>query len=296
MRWLHSYSTNGASDTPSGSESDPRTAYDEPKTSEQLYDSSLTARPPSPWAIPPVRHPFQLATTANRYSTAPPSITSDAPLHPTSHLDLIPTPTTVAMPSQTLTDKDIIPERRPPSRISYRPRPAHHSWIVSNKILSLVIALPSPTILSIIYMVVGHAILRAARSHSSYELVALSSSAKAGAVGGAILTLPIILLLYAVQHMCMDSSNDSSDSSGPDDFFDDESDAGDKAVWRRLRRVLACVLLGAMAMFIGTMASPIGVSILKSSSSTLSAAQATAGATVGGALFFPVVILLCVIL
>jgi len=293
MGWLRSYgSTNGTSDTPSGSESDPRTAYDGPTTSEQLYGSSPTAQPPS-WAIPPVRHPFQLATTANRYSTAPPSITSDTPLHPNRHLELLPPPTTVAMPSQTLTTKNIVTERQPPSRMSYQARPAHHSWIASNKILSLVIALPSPTILSIIYMVVGHAILRAAQSHSSYELVPLSFSVKAGAVGGAILTIPFILLLYAVQHMCMDPSNDSSDSSGPDDFFDDESDVGNQAVWRR---VLACVILGAMAVFIGTMASPIGVSILESSSSTLSAAQATAGATLGGALFFPVVILLCVVL
>jgi len=292
MGWL---GTNRTSDAMSGS---PRTAYDESKSSEQFHGTSSTARSvsPFPWAAAPVRHPFQLTNTSNAYSTAPPSITSDTPLHPTSHLDLLPTPTAAAMPinsSQNPSNNDILPERRPPTRISYRGRPVR-SWIAENRKQSLFIASPFPITLSIVYIVVGHAILRAAQSsqsQSSYELAPLSSSAKAGAVGGAILTLPIMLLLYVVQRMCMGPSN----TSGPDDFFDDESDAGDQVLWRR---ILAYALLDITAVFVGTVAGPIGVSILKSSSSssTLSAAQGAASATIGGMLFLPLIILLCVVL
>jgi hypothetical protein len=157
--------------------------------------------------------------------------------------------------------------------------------------LSFLIALPFPITLSVIYAVVGHAILRVARhssgSQPSYELVPLSSSAAAAAVGGAILTLPVILLLYFAQRLCVESS-------GPDDFFDDESDAGVKTLWRR---VLLYLLVVTIAVLVGAVACPIGISILKTSSSPiLSAAQGAAVATIGGALFVPLIVVLCVVI
>ncbi|KIK64103.1 hypothetical protein GYMLUDRAFT_40351 [Collybiopsis luxurians FD-317 M1] len=302
MGWLTSPDPRSTERTLDGAVySRPSTAsYDEPKSLGHVRGSSSIAHAGSPWSVEPVRHPFQLtATTSDPYSTPPPSITSNTPLHPSSHLDMLPTPTTTGAPMQipAPTHTESGPERRPstrmmmiPSRLSHRASPVH-SWIVRHRFISLLISIPFPVMLSVIYLIVGHTILRAA-GHSAYEFPTLSSSAEAGAVGGAVLTLPIISLLFAIQQMSIGLSNPHS---GPDDFFDDESDAGTEVLWRGL---LAYILVVIIAVFVGTIAGPIGVSILKSSSSgpLLSASQGAIAGVVGGSIFLPVIIGLCVIL
>jgi hypothetical protein len=250
----------------------------------------------SAWVAEPIRHPFQLSSTAY-----PPTNTSNTPLHPNSHTNMpSPPATATASASAPVQSSNNHSERRPPtrtfipSRMSYKG--SHiRSWISRNKILSLFIVLPLPTALCVLYIVVGHAIFRASQHSSgsqSYHDVPLSSSAKAGAVGGAILTLPIAFVLYLIQRITVEPS---SSRSGPaDDFFDDESDVGAADTWRGL---IAYVLAVIVVVFEGVIAGPIGISILRSTSSTpcLSAAQGSLVCVVGGLIFVPLIIGLCVV-
>ncbi|KAF9074221.1 hypothetical protein BDP27DRAFT_1317508 [Rhodocollybia butyracea] len=238
-----------------------------------------------------VRHPFQINnSTNNAYSTASPSLTSDTPLNPTSHLDMLsiasaPVNTAAQLPYDNQSKQHPAVRTTIPSRISHR---RSHSWITRHRNLSLLIALPFPILLSVVYIVVGHAILHA--SKASTEPANLSSSAKIGAVGGAVLTLPALFLLYVIQRLCMEPLT----TSGPDDFFDDESDAGAQVLWRG---ILGYVIVFVMILLIGVPAAPIGLSILRSLSSTtiLSAAQGVEAGVVGGVIFMPIVVVFCVL-
>lgn len=106
--------------------------------------------------------------------------------------------------------------RRPPSRRSQRgvPSPVKAVGI-------LAAFLPIPPVLSVIYLACGHVVLRAAHP-LHYGAVPLISSVRAGAVGGAILALPLAVLLYLLLF--------PTKPPDPEDFFDDEEDSGGLAL------------------------------------------------------------------
>jgi hypothetical protein len=81
--------------------------------------------------------------------------------------------------------------------------------------------LPIPPVLSVIYLACGHVVLRAAHP-LHYGAVPLISSVRAGAVGGAILALPLAVLLYLLLF--------PTKPPDPEDFFDDEEDSGGLAL------------------------------------------------------------------
>ncbi|EAU81653.2 hypothetical protein CC1G_02669 [Coprinopsis cinerea okayama7 len=128
-----------------------------------------------------------------------------------------------------------------------------------------------PLVLSVIYISVGHAVLRAAKPATSiYSRTTLTSSVQAGAVGGAILAIPILLVVYL---MGLFPPGDSPESRGDtrsrgQDFFDDDSDAGlskNLCSPRRLSEYaawLGCVLL---VFGVGAVSGALGVTVLSSS-------------------------------
>ncbi|KAF5391195.1 hypothetical protein D9757_003146 [Collybiopsis confluens] len=278
MGWLGS-----SADSRSVGRADGRTGYEESK--------SLAGR--SSWSVEPVRHPFQLTTTtSNTHAAHSASVGSNAPLHPqSSHLDMLPTPTAVSPPPTILQ-----PERAPsarsatiPSRLTFRTRPTH-PWIVRNRYLPLFLSIPLPLLLSVLYCIIGHAVLRAAQ-HTAYEQAALSSSAIAGAVGGAILTLPILALLFAIQRLTLDPADAISE-----DFFDDDESDAETHFFPRRRRLLLYFFVVIIAVFVGAVAGPIGFSVLKNSSSSLGASHGAVAGVVGGSIVSPLLILSLLVL
>ncbi|KAJ7702352.1 hypothetical protein B0H17DRAFT_1043859 [Mycena rosella] len=175
------------------------------------------------------------------FGTAPAALPHHAPLRPN--------------------DNDNTPGRRSPSRRSQRaaPSPIRAAAI-------LVAFLPVPPTLSVIYMACGHGILRAAHP-AHYRAVPLTSSVSAAAVGGAILSLPLAVLLYLLLF--------PTKPPDPEDFFDDEEDGGGLLSTYGAYAVCSVLLLvlGAISGALGTVCLP---------ANNLSAAEAAEAGIVGG--------------
>ncbi|THU78501.1 hypothetical protein K435DRAFT_876561 [Dendrothele bispora CBS 962.96] len=81
---------------------------------------------------------------------------------------------------------------------------ASHSFLLLPLVLSQVHLIPFFPLLGVLYTLTGHAILRATSSPPSpsdpnpYQTARLISSCQSGAVGGAILAIPLILLFYFI--------------------------------------------------------------------------------------------------
>ncbi|KAJ3854340.1 hypothetical protein EV368DRAFT_80686 [Lentinula lateritia] len=253
------------------------------KTPEQ---SQYLPRQPSPWIVEPIRHPFQLTPTSNAHLIPSSSIISNTHLHSgTNHIAVYPNLVVSRNNPISYTEQQPPSHATIPARVSFRKRHINvKQWVPRNRNLSLFVLSLTTILLSVIHIVVGHAILEAAQP-SSYRIASLSSSAKAGAVGGAVITLPVVFLLHFIQCLCIERS----DSSGPDDFFDDDSDTGNRVLWRRM---FACVVIILMSVFIGVITGPIGVSVLEAATSILmlSVAQSAAAGVIGGLISLPLVI------
>ncbi|KAJ7445744.1 hypothetical protein B0H11DRAFT_399030 [Mycena galericulata] len=158
-------------------------------------------------------------------------------------------------------DNDFILGRRPPSRRSQRsvPSPLKAAAI-------LVGFLPIPPILALIYLACGHAILRAAHS-VHFRAVPLISSVRAAAAGGAILALPLAVLLYLLLF--------PTRPPDPEDFFDDDEDTGEIMTYGSY--AVCAVLL----LTLGTITGALGTVCLPADN-LLSAAQAAEAGIVGG--------------
>ncbi|KIM44333.1 hypothetical protein M413DRAFT_379401 [Hebeloma cylindrosporum] len=121
----------------------------------------------------------------------------------------------------------------------------------------LLMFLPIPPLLSLIYMAVGHAILRATHPQpQSVFRAPVLSSVEAGATGGVILSLPLALLLFILL------SPNPPPSNSRDDFFEDDDSTTDmQARWIRYTGYTVFVLF---VFAIGGVAGPLGVTCLSS--------------------------------
>jgi hypothetical protein len=137
---------------------------------------------------------------------------------------------------------------------SFREKP---SPLPSRPFRLLLIFLPIPPLLSLIYIAVGHAILRVVYPHpDSVFRTPVLSSVEAGATGGVILSLPLALLLFILL------SPNTPPSNSRDDFFEDDDSIRDmQARWLRYTGYAVCVIF---ALAIGGVAGPLGVTCLSS--------------------------------
>ncbi|KAJ7632214.1 hypothetical protein FB45DRAFT_911826 [Roridomyces roridus] len=150
--------------------------------------------------------------------------------------------------------------RRPPSRRSQRAVPGLYKGAA---ILGGFV--PFPPVLAVLYVCTGHGILR----HSARFMAAsLASSARAAATGGAIISLPLALLLYLLLF--------PTKTPDPDDFFDDEEE--DPGSWVLYATYTLC---GALLLTLGTISVALGTVCL-SDSNMLSTSRAAEAGIVGG--------------
>lgn len=155
----------------------------------------------------------------------------------------------------------------------------------------LLIFLPIPPLLSLLYVIAGHAILRQNhRSPTSIYHAPISSSIEAGATGGAILSLPIALILYLL-------ISPSRQSSVPPDFFEDDDSATTGST--RWMMYIGYLASSVFLVGIGAIAGPLGVACLSSSISDakkiLSTGAAAAAGSLGGAVLSIGILLLGVL-
>jgi hypothetical protein len=149
-------------------------------------------------------------------------------------------------------------------------------------LFAFLLFLPVPPLLSMIYIVTGHAILRASRSSpNSIYLSPIVASLEAGATGGVILCLPLALLLYLLVY-----PNKARDS--PEDFFEDDNSAIE--MQEKWLRYIGYAVAAFFFLAIGGIAGPLGVTCLSSGSldefvgdkRLLSTSAAAAAGFVGG--------------
>ncbi|KAF9476153.1 hypothetical protein BDN70DRAFT_882799 [Pholiota conissans] len=228
----------------------------------------------SPMASPP--HPYTLGATHSPTETSFPQ-----PPRQTGHLQQ--------------NASEISTEKRPdpgigfqyslPQRTQTRSLARTQSIIppvTLSPLFILLLFLPVPPLLSIIYIVAGHAILRASNSSpNSIYLSPIVASLEAGATGGVILSLPIAFLLYLLIY-----PNKPRDS--PEDFFeDDNSRVETQEKWLRYTGYAVAAFL---ILAIGGIAGPLGVTCLSTGSldefvgnkRLLSTSAAAAAGFVGG--------------
>jgi len=182
---------------------------------------------------------------------------------PTSLAHNAPLPNTPLRPNDNDTAA-YTPARRPPSRRSQRAVPS------PLKAAAILLAfLPIPPTLSVIYIACGHVVLRAAHQ-ARYGAVPLISSVRAAAAGGAILALPLAVLLYLLFF--------PTKPPDPEDFFDDDEDTGETLT--RYKTYAACavllLVLGAISGALGTVCLPDDL--------MLTAAEAAEAGVLGGAI------------
>ncbi|KAJ7273257.1 hypothetical protein C8J57DRAFT_1506790 [Mycena rebaudengoi] len=158
---------------------------------------------------------------------------------------------------------------RTPSRRSRRSQRTIGSPLKGAAIL--LAFLPLPPLVSVLHVVCGHAILRAAHNRA-FAFAPLAASARAAAAGGAILALPLALLLYLLFFPTRPPE--------PEDFFDDDdSTSGAGAALQTYGFYGACAVLGVV---VGALAGPLGVICLSDRGAALSTGQAAAAGIVGG--------------
>ncbi|KAF8907084.1 hypothetical protein CPB84DRAFT_1769457 [Gymnopilus junonius] len=175
------------------------------------------------------------------------------------------------------------PSRAPPLPLHLRP------------LVLLLLFLPLPPLLSFMYLVTGHAFLRAIEmSPTSIYRTPLLASLEAGATGGVILALPIAFLLYLFLLS-------ARPSSAPEDFFDDDnSSILARAAWVRYTGYIVSAVL---FICIGGAAGPLGVTCLSSGDldafvahkRMLSADAAAAAGLIGGVLVALGILAMCVV-
>jgi hypothetical protein len=151
--------------------------------------------------------------------------------------------------------------------------------------------LPLPPLLSMIYMVCGHAILRQTQaSPTSIYSAPIITSLEAGATGGIIVAIPLAIILYFFLLF------PTRPSTAPADFFED--DTSSTSARRRWMHYLGVCVSVLFAICIGGLSGPLGVACLSHgalgsfvesrrilSPSSAAAAGLLGGGVIGGGLF-----------
>lgn len=168
-----------------------------------------------------------------------------------------------------------VPIGHPQPQTLFLRTPSHQLRLV----VLLLISLPIPPLLSLLYLTAGHAILSQIHtSSSSIYHIPILSSIEAGATGGFIL-LPIAFTLYFLIIY--------NKKPVPDDFFDDDSVITGSIRCTTYVGYLVCLLF---FVGIGGIAGPLGVTCLSSGNSNalvitkkmLSTGDAAAAGFLGG--------------
>ncbi|KIK00601.1 hypothetical protein K443DRAFT_599845 [Laccaria amethystina LaAM-08-1] len=224
------------------------------------YDNPFNAESPSSDSYsPPQPHPYQLAA----YNSSPVESRSPVisyhsrPLEPDKPSESI----TASGHTFTVTQQQQQPQLSLPQ--------FHH--LSNNPLTLFFIFLPIPPLLSLLYIVTGHAILQHHHKSNGPYSAPFSSSAKAGLVGGTILSIPIALLLYLI--LLPTSKPDL-----PEDFFEDDEVEVGKSRWVWYAGLVTVIIL---VLCIGGAAGPLGVTCL-SIEELLSLGEAAAAGIVGG--------------
>ncbi|ESK88621.1 hypothetical protein Moror_3091 [Moniliophthora roreri MCA 2997] len=256
-----------------------------------------------------IRHPFQVASTYtyNPVVTSPTSVSSDV--------------TRTSKPPTEVTSMDPILERsQGPDRAQLsqnRPRSlafrrthtpvsfSRHSrgeYSLRNTLTLLAPFVPAPPLLSLLYLVTGHGILRSSSDSTSLtNTTPLIYSVKIGVIGGAILALPLTIVLYLLLFPTQNHS-DTADEI-PLDFFDDNdsrhngiqsflsylscSELDFRTKWRSM---LGFVGVMVIVVFVGTISGPLGVTCLSANGPSLTASEAAKAGTIGGLVLSPVIV------
>lgn len=171
------------------------------------------------------------------------------------------------------------PQPQAPSRHPMLPLPFQlHPGV------SLLLFIPIPPILSLLYMAAGHAMLRLTQKSSSSSIYhsPILSSVEVGATGGLILSFPVALLLYLLIFV-------NKPPAVPEDFFEDDDGSATTGLsrWIMYLSYLTCVFF---FIGIGGVAGPLGVTCLSRGVShefvvtkkMLSTGAATAAGFLGG--------------
>lgn len=155
-----------------------------------------------------------------------------------------------------------------PTRLSSNPRLSLPTSPSKSSLL-LLLFLPFPPLFSLLFCFLGHAVLR---MHDSYSNASLLSTVQAAATGGAILSVPMALLLYIFLF--------PEKRPDPEDFFEDDESQMTRARVQRYTKVSAYTACAFIGVFFGAIAGPLGVVCL--GGSRLSPAQAAASGAIGG--------------
>lgn len=212
---------------------------------------------------PPQPHPYQLAAYNSPVQSDSPAISYHSrPLEPDK-------------PPESITGHTftVIQQQQPQRSLQ-----AQSYHLPNFKPLTLfLIFLPIPPLLSILYLVTGHAILRHHHSPNGPYSAPFSSSAKAGLVGGTILSIPLALLLYLLL------SPTSKPNELPEDFFEDDDDEGGVGT-SRWAWYAGLGTVFVLVLCIGGAAGPLGVTCLSKNEGEelLSPGEAAAAGMVGG--------------
>ncbi|KAF5319179.1 hypothetical protein D9619_008766 [Psilocybe cf. subviscida] len=110
--------------------------------------------------------------------------------------------------------------------------------------------LPLPPLLSMIYMVCGHAILRQASPASIYN-APITTSLEAGATGGIIIAIPFAIIIYFLLLF------PTRPSTAPEDFFED--DTSSTVARQRWMHNLGICVSALFAICVGGLSGPLGV-------------------------------------
>ncbi|KAK7047794.1 hypothetical protein VNI00_006122 [Paramarasmius palmivorus] len=273
--------------------------------------SSLSSYPASPemtesWKDSEIshttfRHPFQLAAAYN-YSavvTSPTSATSsETPSKPMSSPSINPNSGRSQGPNRSQQ-----PQNRPRSfvlrrshtPVSFSTRHDGESFLRST-VIPLSFFVPVPPLLSLLYLITGHGILRSSSDNTSaVNMAPLIDSVKVGVTGGAILSLPLTIVIYLLLFPTQTPSD--SNEEPPLDFFDDD-DSHHNGVSSFLsylssffhskwRDTLGFIGVMIIMVFVGTIAGPLGATCL---STSLNASLAAKAGTIGGLVLSPVIV------
>ncbi|KAF8152255.1 hypothetical protein B0H34DRAFT_110986 [Crassisporium funariophilum] len=249
--WTGEFSSKMSTKDPYSSSSSPGYSYPPTAGLSQDSERALTSPPPHPYQLAAFHSPIE--TSMSREGA---SIVSHAPRNINTSEFSSEKPPDSAFGHMIPPNMPQGRSRRASSSRVHEPPPLP---LRLRPIVLLLIFLPIPPLLSLIYMLTGHAILRSTdRSHHSIFRTPLLASIEAGATGGIILSLPFALLLYILLFP-------NKPPSAPEDFFeDDNSSITGTDRWMRY----AGYIVGAfLVLGIGGMAGPLGVTCLSSGTS-----------------------------